>query len=200
MPYAGLPDSSTASAEYANGCIWIQGPDDLEREGYIEVPADLQNEYKAKFNMTIPERKAMEEGDTSVFTARQWGYISEPEDLDALIKWLDPRGYNELRLRKELVQFRDKITVHMENRKKYLESGEEKEIKEETKRISTRIREKSPDIPNYRCLQWENTMALEDIGHLHSEPPPPPRSRKQTKKREAQSEAASGPATKTRRR
>ncbi|KAI9147959.1 Imitation switch two complex protein 1 [Paramyrothecium foliicola] len=175
MPYAGLPDSSTAAAEYANGCIWVQGPDDLEREGYIEVSPELQNEYKDKFNMTIPERKAMEEGETSVFTAWQWGYISEPEQLDALIKWLDPRGYNELRLRKELVAFKDKIATHMENRKRYLESSDEIEVKEEKKRASTRIREKTPDVPNYRCLQWENTMALEDIGHLHSEPPPPPR-------------------------
>ena len=108
MPYAGLPDSSTAHAAYANGCVWVQGPDDLEREGYIDLPVDLQNEYKAKFNMTVPERKAMEEGETSVFTARQWGYISDPDDLDRLIRWLDPRGFNELKLRKELVTYRDR--------------------------------------------------------------------------------------------
>ncbi|KAL5085358.1 hypothetical protein Trisim1_010584 [Trichoderma cf. simile WF8] len=202
MPYAGLPDSSTAHAAYANGCIWIQGPDDLEREGYIDLPTELQNEYKAKFNMTVPERKTMEEGGSSVFNAKQWGYISEPEDLDQLIKWLDPRGFNELKLRKELVAYRDRIAKHMENRKKYLTGDaeeDEADKKEEPKRVSSRIREKTPDPPNYRCLQWENTMALEELGHLHGDPPPPPRSRKQTKKREAMTEAAPRPATKTRR-
>ncbi|KAM0247214.1 hypothetical protein ACHAQJ_009946 [Trichoderma viride] len=202
MPYAGLPDSSTAHAGYANGCIWVQGPDDLEREGYIELPTELQNEYKAKFNLTVPERKAMEEGKSSVFTAKQWGYISEPEDLDRLIKWLDPRGFNEIKLRKELVAYRDRIAAHMENRKKYLASDAEEdegEKKEEPKRTSSRIREKTPEPPTYRCLQWENTMALEELGHLHGDPPPPPRSRKQTKKREAMTEAAPRPATKTRR-
>lgn len=202
MPYAGLPDSSTAHAAYANGCIWIQGPDDLEREGYIDLPTELQNEYKAKFNMTVPERKTMEEGGSSVFNAKQWGYISEPEDLDQLIKWLDPRGFNELKLRKELVAYRDRIAKHMENRKKYLTGDAEEDEgdkKEEPKRVSSRIREKTPDPPNYRCLQWENTMALEELGHLHGDPPPPPRSRKQTKKREAMTEAAPRPATKTRR-
>ncbi|KAH7308188.1 ATP-utilizing chromatin assembly and remodelling N-terminal-domain-containing protein [Stachybotrys elegans] len=200
MPYAGLPDSSTASAGYANGCIWVQGPDDLEREGYIDLPQDLQDEYKAKFNMTVPERKAMEEGKTSVFTARQWGYIAEPEHVEALIMWLDPRGFNETKLRKELVTFKDKIMAHMENRKKYLTESEGADRKEETKRTSSRIRDKTPEAPNYRCLQWENTMALEELGHLHSDPPPPPRPRKQTKKREAAAEADLGPVPKSRRR
>lgn len=199
MPYGGLPTSSTASAEYANGCIWVQGPGDLEREGYIDLPQDLEDEYKSRFNMTVKERKAKEEGGAGVLTARQWGYISEPEQVDDLIKWLDTRGNRESKLRKELLIFREKITANMEHRKAYLSSSEEKEKKEETKRTSSRIRDKTPEPPSYRCLQWENTMVLEELGHLHSEPPPPPRSRKQTKKREAAADPSPAPAPKTRR-
>lgn len=200
MPYGGLPDSSTASADYANGLIWVQGPDELEREGYIDLPTELQDEYKAKFNMTVPERKTLEEGDTSVFNAYQWGYISEPEQVGELIKWLDPRGFNELKLRKELLNYKEKIAKNMENRKAYLSNEDETEKKEEShKRMSSRIRDKTPEIPHYRCLKWENTTALEELGHLHSDPPPPPRSRKQTRKREAAHEAPA-PASKSRRR
>lgn len=204
MPYGGLPTSSTAFAEYANGCIWVQGPDDMEREGYIDGPASLQNEFKAKFQMTVAERKAKEENGTSVFTARQWGYISEPEDVIALIKWLDHRGCNETKLRKELVNYKDRIAQHMENRKAYLDKGQDKDKTDEhtMKRSSSRIRDKTPEPPSYRCQQWVNTMALEDLGHLHSKPPPPPRVRKQTKKREAEADAdaSSRGAPKTRRR
>lgn len=213
MPYGGLPTSSTASAEYANGCIWVQGPDDLEREGYIDLPEALQDEYKASFNMTVPERKAAEEGSTSVFTAYQWGYISEPAQVDELIRWLDTRGNNEMKLRKEIVTFREKIMAHMQKRKEYLgladadeddkdskDSQDSKEKKDDSKRTSTRIRDKTPEVPVQRCLSWENTMAMEEMGHLHSEPPPPPRARKQSKKREAMSDAGPGPAAKTRRR
>lgn len=193
MPYAGLPDSSTAEAGYANGCIWVQGPDDLEREGYIDLPADLQKEYQAKFNMTVPERKAKEEGPTSITTARQWGYIAEPEQLDQLMEWLDPRGFNELKLRKELAGFKERIAAHMVKRREYLAGAEarerERREREESKRSSSRIRDKTPEPPSYRCTQWENTMALEELGRLHSDPPPPPpRARKQTKKREAEPE------------
>ena len=204
MPYGGLPTSSTAVAEYANGCIWVQGPDDIEREGYIDLPQELQDEYKAAFNMTVPERKVAEEGDTRVSTAYQWGYISDPAQVDELIKWLDSRGHNELKLRKEIVAFRDKIILHMEKRQVYLgkadDKEKEKDKREDTKRTSTRIRDKTPEAPNQRCLTWENTMALEELGHLHSEPPPPPRARKPTKKRESVGDPGPPPAAKTRRR
>ncbi|OBR14264.1 Ddt domain-containing protein [Colletotrichum higginsianum IMI 349063] len=229
MPYGGLPDSSTAAAEYANGCIWVQGPDELERQGYIDTDAEYLAEYKSKFDMTVLERKRLEEGATSVFNAQQWGYYSEPEQVNDLLKWLDPRGFNELRLRKEIVAFRDKIIQNMENRKKYLgiaeaeaeaEAEEEEEEEEEgkkkpekkdkrrdSKRMSTRVRqhEPTPEPTNYRCLAWENTTAVEELGHLHSEPPPPPpppRSKKQTaKKRQAvEPSPEPAPAAKTRRR
>ncbi|KIH93086.1 chromatin assembly protein [Sporothrix brasiliensis 5110] len=217
MPYGGLPTSSTAEAGYANGCIWVQGPDELEREGYIDMPEQYQKEYKAKFNMTVPERKKLEEGATSISNATQWGYFSEPKELDDLINWLDSRGFNEMKLRKELVSFREKIATHMQNRKKYLslpdeeeasddkekETGEEDKDKEMTvehpvtngtskgtsKRKSTRAVKAAPTpdpTPTIlRCTQWTNGMALEDLGHLHSEPPPPARSRKQSRKKEA---------------
>ncbi len=229
MPYGGLPDSSTASAGYANGCIWVQGPDDIEREGYIDMIPEYQDEYKAKFDMTVPDRKKREEGATSVFNAGQWGYYADPEEMDALLAWLDPRGFNELKLRKELINYRDRIAKNMENRKAYLATPEKDDKKEENKeedeitaappvipatttpgakngaknRMSTRGRgvttisagppppppppaaEPEPEPVVYRCMSWENTMALEDIGHLHSLEPPPARSRKMTKKKEA---------------
>ena len=198
MPYAGLPNSSTAEAGYANGCIWVQGPDDLEREGYIDMVAEYQDEYVAKFDITVPERKKREEGTTSVYNAWQWGYYSDPEAVDGLLDWLDPRGFNELKLRKEIVNYRDKIVKNMENRKKYLGLGSSasatsspkvEEGKKETaggKRMSTRgarTAATTPEPPSYRCLSWQNTMALDEIGHLHRDEPPPVRARKQSAKR-----------------
>lgn len=186
MPYGGLPDSSTAEAGYANGCIWVQGPDDLEREGYIELSPELQNDYKLKFNMTVPERKAKEEGATSVYNAWQWGYIDDPKDVKNLIDWFDPRGFNELKLRKELVNYSDKILKYMESRQKYLDTAEpKKEVPAETngvngtkgktsKRMATRTRKSpTPEPPQPQCLKWQNTTAIEELGHLHSEPPLP---------------------------
>ena len=186
MPYGGLPDSSTADAKYANGCIWVQGPDDLERVGYIDLPPEQQREYKAKFEMTVPQRKRQEEGATSVFSAWEWGFYSEPDEVDQLLRWLDPRGFNELKLRKEILAFKDKIVANMEHRKQYLKPSEDEDRSQDKKRASTRARhQQTPDPPQYRCVNWSNSMVLEELGHLHSEPPPLPRARKQTRKREA---------------
>ncbi|KAI1212201.1 ATP-utilizing chromatin assembly and remodelling N-terminal-domain-containing protein [Annulohypoxylon truncatum] len=186
MPYGGLPTSSTADAGYANGCIWVQGPVDMEREGYIDMPEEYQEEYKAKFKMTVPQRKKMEEGRTSVFNATQWGYYSDPAELDSLLNWLDPRGFNECKLRKEILLYKDKIVAHMENRAKYLgvadeedEKGSAKESgKSDAKRMVTRTKaQSSPEPTHFRCLNWTNNVAIEELGHLHSEPPPPPKTK-----------------------
>ncbi|KAI8966232.1 ATP-utilizing chromatin assembly and remodelling N-terminal-domain-containing protein [Daldinia sp. FL1419] len=186
MPYAGLPTSSTAHAGYANGCIWVQGPDEMEREGYIDMPSEYQEEYKAKFKMTVPQRKKMEEGRTSVFNAYQWGYYSEPSEVDSLLNWLDPRGFNESKLRKEILAYKEKIITHMKSRVEYLGQTDEEEVKEQTKengkkdepkRMTTRKTQASPEPTQFRCLNWTNNVAIEEFGHLHSEPPPQPKAK-----------------------
>ncbi|KAE9367357.1 hypothetical protein N431DRAFT_383007 [Stipitochalara longipes BDJ] len=179
MPYAGMPNSSTADSGYANGCIWVQGPDDLEREGYIDMKSDWQNEYRMKFGMSVPERKKMEEGETSLYTAHQWGFIEDPEALDGLISWLDTRGTNEVKLHKELKLYRDRIARRMEKRKEYLNPSEDKSVDSGPKRMSTRRKEQHVDHTAHRCLSWHNLTALEELGHLHSDQP---RARKPAKK------------------
>jgi hypothetical protein len=209
MPYGGIPTSSTAHSNYANGVIWVQGPDDLEREGYIDLSTEQQNEYKAKFNMTVPERKRREEGATSVFHARQWGFLSEPGEVDGLLEWLDPRGFNELKLRKELLAYKDRIAEGMAARGKYLARPEDHHDDDEAeggggdrgKRVSARTRRQTPEAPGHRCMTWTSSWVVGETGRMHCEPPSPPpaKGRKGKGKREA-AEVLAEPPRKTRRR
>ena len=172
MPYAGLPTSSTADAGYANGRLWVQGPDRMEREGFLELQGDAAAEYQQKFQMTMAERKRLEEGHTQIDDAHQWAFYDEPDALEMLIGWLDSRGQRELKLRKELIAQREKIAVHMTKRQHYLGDGESKASEEAAVRVSTRKR--TYVIPGtHRCLNWKNTMAIEELGHIHSEQPRP---------------------------
>ena len=182
MPYAGLPDSSTANAGYANGCIWVQGPDDMERQGFIEL-SDMENDqYRRAFQMTVPERKIFEEGSTHTITAQQWGYYDDPDSLDALIGWLDVRGVREIKLRKELQAQRENISIYMRRRQGYLSNSDDRksETSEPTTRISTRTKT-YVDPAGRRCLAWKNTTALRELGHLHSEPKAPTSRRQKDK-------------------
>ncbi|KAI9845236.1 MAG: hypothetical protein M1837_004991 [Sclerophora amabilis] len=179
MPYAGLPTSSTADAGYANGCVWVQGPDELERQGFIDLSEQDEQRYRKAFRMTVPERKELEEGRTSLATAFEWGFYDDADSLDMLIGWLDLRGNRESKLRKELQLQRAKICLYMENRSEYLRDSEDKSVVEEPPtRISTRTKTYI-DSTSHRCLSWRNTTALEELGHLHSEQP---RQRKATRK------------------
>lgn len=183
MPFAGLPSSSTAESGYANGRLWVQGPDVMEYEGFIAVPADQDEDYVRRFGMTVRERKEREEGPSGLNSATQWGYYDDPEALDRLLSWLDLRGNRELKLRKEIVLFRDQIAKYMAAREDYLhpstKSGqvEKEDHHAETNgaptRASTRHKNHADSDDNqqakYACLRWRNTTAIHENGHLHVE-------------------------------
>ncbi|KAL6247367.1 hypothetical protein RBB50_005713 [Rhinocladiella similis] len=175
MPHAGLPDSSTADAEYANGRLWVQGPDDMEREGFIDIPKQEQDGYYRRFQMTPAERKSMEEGPTSLINAKQWGFYDTAEDLDMLIGWLESRGIRESKLQKELALQRDIIIKHMEKRADFL-APREKSEELPPARMSTRTKTYVND-KSHRCLRWRNTTAIAEQGYRHVDPPPKPRPR-----------------------
>ena len=177
QPFGGLPRSSTASYGYANGRIWVQGPDDMERDGFIERTKEDQLEYQRHFGLTVPERRQLEEGKTRLQTANEWGFYDNPNVLDSLIAWLDDRGEREKKLRRELTDWRDTIMQYMEAHKKFKDEEAAKKLEadeEQVTRISTRHKtHEEQTAAKERCLKWRNSMAIDELGHLHSEPARP---------------------------
>ncbi|RMZ83037.1 hypothetical protein DV738_g1311, partial [Chaetothyriales sp. CBS 135597] len=174
MPHAGHEDSSTHDAEYANGRVWVQGPDEMERVGYIDVAEDEKANYAHRFQVTPAERKKMEEGPTQLQGADQWGFYDKADEIDMLIGWLDPRGLREMKLKKELTLQRDTIVKYMENRHAFLASrGESDEQAAAAQRKSTRAKASVPVSEMSRlCLRWENRLAVREEGHRHQDAPP----------------------------
>lgn len=185
QPFGGLPRSSTASYGYANGRIWVQGPDEMEAEGFIERTPEEQKEYKARFNLDVPARRKLEEGQTSLQDAHEWGFIDDPERLDNLIGWLDDRGEREKKLRKELCEWRDTIVQYMEAYKNFRAEEEAKKVEAEQEletRISTRHKaHEEQTATKERCTRWTNSMAVENLGHVHSRPQKKSAPKKQAK-------------------
>lgn len=177
MPFEGIPASSTAEYGYANARIWVQGPDEMERTGFIDLPKEDMDQYYAMHRLTVPERKTLEEGVTSVSNADQWGYYDDPDAIDSLIGWLDERGKREKDLRKELQAWRDPIVQQMEKLQAHLkaETAKKEEADEEpVTRVSTRHKTYiDTETAGQRCLRWRNSFAVDKLGHLHSEQPKP---------------------------
>ncbi|KIV99403.1 hypothetical protein, variant 1 [Verruconis gallopava] len=177
MPFGGVPHTSTAHYNYASGRIWVQGPDQIDREGLLDLDKDLQASYLQVFDITILDRKQKEEGDTHLETADHWGYIDEPEKIDQLLGWLDERGLREKALRKELLAWREIIVDCMKKMREHLDEVAAKKLNskqdEESMptRISTRTKAHAADVDRneWPCLQWHNTLAVEAFGILHSE-------------------------------
>jgi hypothetical protein len=178
MPFGGVPNSSTAEYGYANGRLWVQGPDEYELQANLEEPAVSQD--RQRFGFDIPQRKQREEGDTHLTDSTEWAYYDDPEDIDKLLAWLDERGVRERVLRKELQAFRDRISEYMRIMKKHLTEAEkiEEEDQEEetTTRISTRNKTYVEKETNSdRCLLWTNSIMRDEYGYNHSEEYEPPK-------------------------
>lgn len=177
MPFGGVPNSSTAEYGYANGRIWVQGPDEYEFQPNMEEPAISQD--KEKFGFTIPQRKEREEGDTHLTKSSEWAYYDDPEEIDQLLAWLDERGLRERALRRELQAFKDRISQYMVVMKKHL-TKEEKEEEEEEEATATRVSTRNrsyidKDAAEERCLLWSNSIMRDEFGFSHSEEYKPPR-------------------------
>lgn len=180
MPFGGVPNSSTAEYGYANGRLWVQGPDVHEFGANMEEPAISQD--RQRFGFDIPQRKQKEEGDTHLNTSADWGYYDDPEQLDRLLAWFDERGLREKALRKELLIYRDRIGEYMEILNKHLSEVEKEDEEEEedpdssTTRISTRNKTYvDKDSTKDRCLLWTNSIMREEYGHNHAEEYEPPK-------------------------
>jgi len=186
MPFGGVPTSSTAEYGYANGRLWVQGPDDNEIQANLQEPA--LSEDMAAFGWTVPQRKEKEEGTTHLSTSTEWGYYDNPEDVDQLVVWLDERGIREKALRKELQVYRDRIAEYMTKMKEHMDDVDKSKIEEEENmpRVSTRNKtytERTNDETKAKCLLWTNSIMRDEVGHNHCEEyEPPKRGRKGTAK------------------
>lgn len=188
MPFGGLPDSSTAHSGYANAMIWIQGPDETERQGFLVGEAgtkaatppdandDVQMNDHGEDRITVLDRQAREENGTTLASPTQFGFIETPEEFDQLMSWFDVRGVREKKLKATFELFKDHILGGMRNREQYLSESVAAALENEngtgTGRMSTRG--KTHFDPNvWRCLKWRNDVARDEIQHTHYDQPQP---------------------------
>ncbi|CCH45669.1 Imitation switch two complex protein 1 [Wickerhamomyces ciferrii] len=81
----------------------------------------LVDEYGAiTRNLSSIERKLIEENPDPLLTTRHWRYYDTIDDVEKLIKWLNPWGDREVKLLKELNFVKDQINSSIKSRRKAL--------------------------------------------------------------------------------
>ncbi|KAL9055946.1 MAG: hypothetical protein Q9162_003242 [Coniocarpon cinnabarinum] len=191
MPFEGESDSTPYG--YANGRLWVQGPDPMECPGMIDLNEDEEREYQAKFNMTIQQRRDAEEGTVQLSDTSQWAYYDDPAEVDQLIDWLDSKGERERQLKKELAAWRKPLQSCMNAMRDHRREIAEELSKLEDRPVGIATRKKlivDLDRIRYPCLNWENVFYRERYSQRISDGPAPRRTKKRGTK---DSEGASQP-------
>ncbi|KAF2862378.1 hypothetical protein K470DRAFT_256014 [Piedraia hortae CBS 480.64] len=150
QPYAGSSTSSTADHGYVNGRLWVQGPDEMEVQGLIDLQGAAAQEYFQTFGKTPRARREEEEGPLYLENASEWAYYDDPDSITELMAWLNERGEREKKLHRELFLWKDTIATYMTALKEY--------------------RDQNPPSDEQRCPSWTNKLAIIENGHVHSRP------------------------------
>lgn len=186
MPFGGLPDSSTAHSGYANAMIWVQGPSETERQGFLveeagtraaegDYDGDVRMNGHGSQRMSVLERQAREESGTTLTSPTQYGFFETPQEFEQLMSWLDTRGNREKKLKIAFDQFKDHIVDGMGNRSKYLAESAAAAAESENGtggRMNTRGKTYY-DPAVWRCLNWRNDSARDENEHTHYDHPQP---------------------------
>lgn len=171
MPLEGDKDSSTVYG-YANGRLWLQGGDALDRQGIVDLDPEDDKAHRSEFKMTIKERRDLDEGVTQLNGADAWGYYDEPEEITRLISWLKEKGEREKKLKKELSAWHEPIVKSMENLKQHLaEMNKKFEEHEERPQRGVALRKKAAAESSqvrFPCTIWTNSAAEREFGMLLS--------------------------------
>lgn len=175
MPLEGDKDSSTVYG-YANGRLWVQGGDVLDRQGIIDLePAD-EKLHRSRFKMSIQERRDLDEGATQLNDANEWGYYDEPEEIVRLLAWLKDKGEREKKLKKELTAWQEPIVRGMENLKRHMievkkrvEDGEEQRPQRGLALRKKAAAAAEVSTAKYPCALWTNSTAMNEFGMLLTE-------------------------------
>ncbi|OBA24211.1 hypothetical protein METBIDRAFT_30537 [Metschnikowia bicuspidata var. bicuspidata NRRL YB-4993] len=85
----------------------------------IDKYGGLPKDYDV-MTLSAVQRKFIEERAVPLFSGKQWRFFDHAEDVDSLIKWLNPWGKRESLLRKEFLRVREGMTASITARRKAL--------------------------------------------------------------------------------
>lgn len=122
MNFKSVPQCTLSGAEqlgikFEKDRILLNGEFEL-----VDRLGALSSDFNV-LDMSLLPRKFIEESPVPLVSGSQWMCFEHTEDLEQLIKWLNPWGKRESVLRKELVRIKDGVVSSISARRKALRLG-----------------------------------------------------------------------------
>jgi hypothetical protein len=152
---APLYATSGGKIQWGTGRLYLQGADDLE----LELTRAATVESHPELTPTpehLEDRRAKEEGEGRL-APNAWAVYDTPESMDALLKWLNPRGVRELHLLRALKQWWPEIEGGCRARR--LALGLAAVPVDEGRRVRPTRRAAGDDDKEASFLSWKNKRA-----------------------------------------
>ncbi|WPK25862.1 hypothetical protein PUMCH_003195 [Australozyma saopauloensis] len=118
MNFRNVPDCTRKGAEqlgitFSEDKILLNHDELIDRLGAVSTDSNV-------LEMSLLPRKFIEESPIPLVSSHQWMYFDRVEDLDGLLKWLNPWGKRESILRKELLRVKEGVCGSISSRRKAL--------------------------------------------------------------------------------
>lgn len=142
----------------------VQSSDVVKSENGDSASIKILVESSGAVNssLSLLERKALEEGESVLKSHLDWGYYDDPDDMYALIKWLNRYGKREFKLAKEIMNIRTEIFESMRARKEDLNN----DLKEQEMELESTLKDDEDinDIDEKISKAKEFIATLEESG------------------------------------
>lgn len=172
--YLGLgPEGFAHVWKDESGKLLARPADAKEDEPSPEVKI-LVNETGVVSDLTIPEKKLVEEFPLPLVDTNSWVYLEKPSDIDLLIQWLNPYGKREMKLIQELknahTQISDSMQARTEDLKRdlALQNEEVQKLRDENEELAQLGRDDKSDRELLERLE-EDAATNEDYKYLQSQ-------------------------------
>lgn len=117
-------DDDLLEETYLMGTLWVQGPSNGDVQNHGQRLAQIKGESH----------------DGDLIDGTHWEYYDEPQDIDALLQWLNIRGIREHQLHKELALNAEQLRAAMTARKVAL-TGPYDKFRDQLLRVEQTLRE-----------------------------------------------------------
>ncbi|GEQ72229.1 hypothetical protein JCM33374_g5916 [Metschnikowia sp. JCM 33374] len=119
MDFSSIPSAILSEADKKGLKFSQNSISSHDSSKIIDKHGGLPKDFDVK-SITPVQRKFIEEQAVPLFSGQQWRYFDQAEDVDSLIKWLNPWGKRESLLRKEFLRVKEGMTASIAARRKAL--------------------------------------------------------------------------------